>query len=84
MTFARTRSRVVRGHDLSAIAVAHRPGLIGALLIGVTTAKALAWAWELPLIGVHHLEAHLQAPMLTDALSTPLPYLGAHKIEQRF
>ena len=38
--------------DLDAVAVAHRPGLIGALLVGVTTAKALAWAWELPLIGL--------------------------------
>ena len=44
--------------ELSGIAVTQRPGLIGALLIGVTTAKALAWAWKLPLIAVHHLEAH--------------------------
>ncbi|MFN0058310.1 MAG: tRNA (adenosine(37)-N6)-threonylcarbamoyltransferase complex transferase subunit TsaD [Planctomycetota bacterium] len=55
----------LRGDELDAIAVAHRPGLIGALLIGVTTAKALAWAWRKPLIGIHHLEAHLEAPLLT-------------------
>ncbi|GHV23401.1 tRNA N6-adenosine threonylcarbamoyltransferase [Planctomycetales bacterium] len=47
--------------DLDAIAVTHRPGLIGALLIGVTAAKTLSWAWNKPLIGVNHLEAHLAA-----------------------
>lgn len=51
--------------ELEGIAVAHRPGLIGALLIGVTTAKALAWSWNLPLIAVNHLEAHLEAPRIT-------------------
>ncbi|MCI0652698.1 MAG: tRNA (adenosine(37)-N6)-threonylcarbamoyltransferase complex transferase subunit TsaD [Planctomycetes bacterium] len=61
--------------DLDAIAVAHRPGLIGALLVGVTTAKALAWAWNLPLIGVHHLEAHLEAAALS-GVRVALPYLG--------
>ncbi|GJQ26673.1 MAG: tRNA N6-adenosine threonylcarbamoyltransferase [Phycisphaerae bacterium] len=44
--------------DLDGIAVTARPGLIGCLLIGVTAAKALAWAWGKPLIGVDHLEAH--------------------------
>ncbi len=49
---------------LAAIAVGHRPGLIGSLLIGVTAAKALAWAWGLPLIGVDHIMAHLHAGSL--------------------
>ena len=62
--------------ELSAIAVAHRPGLIGALLVGVTTAKALAWAWQKPLVAVHHLEAHLEAPELGGE-EIELPYLGA-------
>lgn len=44
--------------DLEGIAVTVRPGLIGCLLIGVTAAKALAWAWGKPLIGVDHIEAH--------------------------
>ncbi len=44
--------------DLDAIAVTSRPGLIGCLLIGVTAAKALAWAWGKPMIGVDHIEAH--------------------------
>jgi len=47
--------------DLQAIAVAHGPGLVGALLVGVATAKALAYARRLPLIAVNHLEAHLYA-----------------------
>lgn len=46
------------------IAVTNRPGLIGALLIGVTTAKALAYGWRLPLVGVHHLEGHLYSNFL--------------------
>jgi N6-L-threonylcarbamoyladenine synthase len=47
--------------DLDAIAVTWGPGLVGALLVGVSAAKALAYAWDLPLIAVNHLEAHLYA-----------------------
>ena len=47
-----------------AISVAHRPGLIGSLLIGVTAAKTLAWALGKPLIGVDHVHAHLYSIML--------------------
>jgi len=50
--------------DIEALAVTQGPGLVGCLLIGVETAKALAWRHEKPLIAVHHLEAHLQAPFL--------------------
>ena len=50
--------------DLDAIAVAHRPGLIGSLLIGVTAAKTLAWSLQKPLIGVDHVHAHLYSIML--------------------
>lgn len=57
--------------DLQAIAVSHGPGLVGALLIGVATAKALAYALRLPLIAVNHLEAHLYANYLNGA---PLNY----------
>ncbi len=52
--------------DIDAIAVGHRPGLIGALLVGVSAAKALAWSLEVPLVGVDHIEAHLYAPLLDD------------------
>lgn len=45
--------------DLGAIAVTNRPGLIGALSVGVTAAKALAFALRIPLIGVHHIEGHI-------------------------
>lgn len=57
--------------DLDAIAVGHAPGLIGSLLIGVSAAKALAWSLERPLIGVHHVLAHLHAPALDQA---PIAY----------
>jgi N6-L-threonylcarbamoyladenine synthase len=50
--------------DIDAIAVAHRPGLIGSLLIGVTAAKSLAWSLGKPLIGVDHVHAHLYSVML--------------------
>lgn len=52
--------------DLDAVAVAHRPGLIGSLLIGVTAAKTLAWSLGRSLVGVDHVHAHLYSVMLTD------------------
>jgi N6-L-threonylcarbamoyladenine synthase len=54
--------------DLHAIAVTQGPGLIGALVIGFAVAKSLAYALHIPLVGVHHLHAHLAAPFL---LETP-------------
>lgn len=50
--------------ELSAIAVANRPGLTIALIVGVTTAKTLSVVWDKPLIAVNHLHAHLQSAML--------------------
>jgi len=50
--------------DCDAIAVTNRPGLIGALLVGVTAAKALAYACNLPLVPVHHLEGHLMSAFI--------------------
>ena len=47
--------------DIDAIGVTYGPGLVGALLVGVAQAKALAWARNLPLIGVHHIEGHISA-----------------------
>jgi N6-L-threonylcarbamoyladenine synthase len=49
---------------IDAIAVGHRPGLIGSLLVGVAAAKALAWSLGKPLVGVDHVEAHLYSGML--------------------
>ncbi len=50
--------------SLDGIAVTNRPGLVGALLVGVQTAKGLAWARDLPLVGVDHLVGHLLAVFL--------------------
>lgn len=61
--------------DLDAIAVGHQPGLIGSLLVGVSAAKALAWAKQLPLIGVDHIHAHLYAGLL-EAQPPEFPALG--------
>ncbi len=47
--------------DITAVAVTYGPGLVGALLVGVAEAKAIAWARKLPLIGVHHIEGHICA-----------------------
>lgn len=57
--------------DIGAIAVTNRPGLVGALSVGVTAAKALAFAKSLPIIGIHHLEGHLMSPL---ALEEALPF----------
>jgi N6-L-threonylcarbamoyladenine synthase len=58
--------------DIDAVAVAHRPGLIGSLLVGVTAAKTLAWSLGKPLIGVDHVHAHLYSVML-DHPDTAIP-----------
>jgi len=58
--------------DLDGIAVTHRPGLIGSLLVGVSTAKGLAFASGLPLVGVHHIEAHAYAAAMEHELTYPL------------
>lgn len=52
--------------DIQGIAYTAGPGLIGALLVGAATAKSLAWSWDVPAIGVHHMEGHLLAPMLEE------------------
>lgn len=61
---ALTQARV-RSDELDAIAVTQGPGLIPALLIGTTTAKTLALAWDRPLIGVNHLEGHIYANLVS-------------------
>jgi N6-L-threonylcarbamoyladenine synthase len=52
--------------DIDAVAVANRPGLLGALLVGVSAAKSLAYALQIPLVAVHHIEAHIYANWLID------------------
>ena len=60
-----------RWSDLDAVAVTYGPGLSGSLLVGVNLAKALAFARSLPLVGVHHLEAHNYANWLEDGDPAP-------------
>src|SRR5947209_12706701 len=61
----------VRFADLSAVAAAAGPGLIGGVIVGLTTAKAIAMVNDTPLVAVNHLEAHALTPRLTDALAFP-------------
>ena len=67
---------------IDAIACTHGPGLIGALLVGVSAAKALSLAWEIPYVGVNHMEAHLYSAFLeVPTLEFPLMVLlvsGGH------
>jgi N6-L-threonylcarbamoyladenine synthase len=52
--------------DLDGVAYTAGPGLVGALMVGAATGRALAWALDLPAVGVHHMEGHLLAPLLED------------------
>ena len=52
--------------DIDGVAYTSGPGLVGALLVGSTVARSLAYAWNIPAIGVHHMEGHLLAPMLEE------------------
>jgi len=58
---------------LDAIAVTHGPGLVGSLLVGVQAAKGIAFVHRKPLVPVHHLAGHLQAPFLAPRAEVPLP-----------
>ena len=72
----------VEGRDIGAVAATVGPGLVGALLVGVSAAKSLALVWDVPFIGVNHLEAHLYAALLEEPeLELPLVVLlvsGGH------
>jgi len=65
----------VGADELSAVGVTAGPGLIGALLVGVGWAKGFALTQEIPVVGVHHMEAHLFAPLLEHPQLTP-PFLS--------
>lgn len=68
--------------DLDAIGVTYGPGLVGALLVGVAEAKAISYAKNLPLVGVHHIEGHISANFIENKeLEPPFPCLvvsGGH------
>ncbi|MEW5911221.1 MAG: tRNA (adenosine(37)-N6)-threonylcarbamoyltransferase complex transferase subunit TsaD [Thermodesulfobacteriota bacterium] len=75
VTQAALREAGVELGDISGVAVTQGPGLIGALLIGLNFAKALAWCRGLPAVGVSHLEGHLAALSL-GAVPPPYPFLA--------
>ncbi|MBT0727129.1 tRNA (adenosine(37)-N6)-threonylcarbamoyltransferase complex transferase subunit TsaD [Rosenbergiella australiborealis] len=52
--------------DIDAVAYTAGPGLVGALMVGATVGRSLAFAWDVPAIAVHHMEGHLLAPMLEE------------------
>lgn len=67
--------------DVQGIAVTNRPGLVGALIVGLVTAKSLSQAKKIPFLAINHLEGHLLAPFLRDAQYAPpddfgYPYVG--------
>ena len=64
-----------QAEDIDGIAFTQGPGLVGALLVGASVARALAFAWDKPVIGVHHMEGHLLAPMLEDN-PPPFPFVA--------
>ncbi|AGK49774.1 metallohydrolase, glycoprotease/Kae1 family protein [Burkholderia thailandensis MSMB121] len=64
-----------RREEIDAIAFTQGPGLAGALLVGASIANALAFAWDKPTIGIHHLEGHLLSPLLV-AEPPPFPFVA--------
>ncbi|HEX2700535.1 MAG TPA: tRNA (adenosine(37)-N6)-threonylcarbamoyltransferase complex transferase subunit TsaD [Acidimicrobiales bacterium] len=74
----------VEGSDLGAVAATVGPGLVGSLLVGLSAAKALALVWDVPFVGVNHLEGHIYASFLEEPdLEPPLVVLlvsGGHTL----
>jgi N6-L-threonylcarbamoyladenine synthase len=64
-----------KAEDIDGVAFTQGPGLIGALLVGSSVARSLAFAWGVPAIGVHHMEGHLLAPML-DEPAPEFPFIA--------
>jgi N6-L-threonylcarbamoyladenine synthase len=65
----------VSGGDVGGVAYTAGPGLVGALLVGATAGRSLAWTWGVPAVAVHHMEGHLLAPML-EADPPKFPFLA--------
>lgn len=61
--------------DIDAVAYTAGPGLVGALMVGATVGRALAFAWNVPAVAVHHMEGHLLAPMLEEK-SPEFPFVA--------
>jgi N6-L-threonylcarbamoyladenine synthase len=78
----------LQGPEVDAVACTVGPGLVGSLLVGISAAKALALVWDVPFVGVNHLEAHVYAAFLEEP-DLPLPMLvllvsGAHTMLVEF
>ena len=65
----------MQGSELEGVAYTAGPGLVGALLVGVGVGRSLAYGWGIPAVAVHHMEAHLLAPMLEET-PPPFPFLA--------
>ena len=63
------------GEDIDGVAYTAGPGLVGALLVGASVGRSLAWAWEVPALGIHHMEGHLLAPLL-EPDPPPFPFVA--------
>jgi N6-L-threonylcarbamoyladenine synthase len=62
--------------EIDLVAIAHGPGLLGSILVGLNSAKALSLALQKPLIGINHVEAHLYAAMMSCETPPPFPCVG--------
>lgn len=62
-------------NELDGVAFTQGPGLVGALLVGSSVGRSLAYAWQVPAVGVHHMEGHLLAPML-EAEAPEMPFVA--------
>jgi N6-L-threonylcarbamoyladenine synthase len=69
------REAGTNARDLDGVAYTAGPGLVGALLVGAAIGRSLAFAWGVPAVGVHHMEAHLLAPMLEPS-APEFPFLA--------
>jgi N6-L-threonylcarbamoyladenine synthase len=65
----------ITASDINGLAYTAGPGLVGALLVGATAGRSLAWAWQVPAVAIHHMEGHLLAPML-EANPPEFPFLA--------
>jgi N6-L-threonylcarbamoyladenine synthase len=65
----------ITGSNIEGVAYTTGPGLVGALLVGASLGRSLAWAWGVPAVGVHHMEGHLLAPML-EANPPSFPFIA--------
>lgn len=65
----------ITADSLDGVAYTAGPGLVGALMVGASVGRSLAWSWGIPAIGVHHMEGHLLAPMLEER-PPPFPFVA--------